>query len=51
MVKFGDLGITFKKKNEIIVLSAITTACIIGIGAVLSGMDTGAGSLFSLIFV
>lgn len=51
MTKFSDLKITFKKKNELAVMAAITAACIIGIGTVLHFVDTGAASVFSLLFV
>lgn len=51
MTKFKDLKISFKKKNEIAIMSSVTAACIIGIGIVLYGVDTGAASIFSLLFV
>lgn len=51
MTKFKELGITFKKKNELIIMAAITAVCIAGFGTVLSLVDTGAASVFSFIFV
>lgn len=50
MIKFRDLNVTFKKKKEIAILSAITAAGILVIGTILYGVDTGVASIFSIIF-
>lgn len=51
MKKFSQLGIQFKKKDEIARLAAIAGASVLGIGTVLYFVDTGASTLFSLLFV
>lgn len=50
MKNFSKLGITFQKRNEIIKLTAITAACIVGLGTILYMADTGAAAVFSLLF-
>lgn len=48
IVKFSDLGITFKTKNELIKLSLIVAAGILGIGIMLYSMDTFVSAVVNL---